>query len=187
VIPYGSHFVDEDDVVAVVDVLRNHHLTQGKFVLKFEKMMAEYVGAKYAVAVSSWTSGLHLACIAAGLKPGQVLITSPNTFVASSNAGLYVGAKSAFTDIDCATLNMSPEKLEEMLKNNPQIKVVIPVHFAGLSCDMEAISKIAQKYNVTLIEDAAHALGGTYRNGQKVGSCCYSQMTGFSFPDFDSF
>lgn len=180
-IPYGKHHIDEEDIQAVVDVLRSGVLTQGPAVEAFERAVAEYVGAKYAVAVSSGTAALHLAALAAGVGPGTSLITSPITFVASANAGLYAGAQVVFADIDPDTINMSPESLKDVLEKNPDARAVIPVHFAGLPCDMPAIKALADQVGVDVIEDAAHALGATYPNGQRVGSCAYALMTIFSF------
>ena len=163
IIPYGKHFIDEDDINAVVDVLKNKPLTQGKEVESFEKEVAKFVGAKYAVAISSWTSGLHLANLALGIKNGDKVITSPITFVATSNSIIYCGAEPVFSDIDKNTINICPEKLEKTIKENPNVKAIIPVHYAGLSCDMAPISKIAKKYNLSIIEDAAHAIGSRYK------------------------
>ena len=179
-IPYGKHFIDEEDIDAVVDILRNGPLTQGPKIAEFEQQFAEFVNSKYAVAVSSCTAGLHIASIAAGLKKGDTLITSPITFVASSNAALYVGANVEFADINPYTVNMDPRSLASTLNNNPNVKVVIPVHFAGLPCEMENIQFECEKANVAIIEDAAHALGSKYRDGRMVGSCCFSLMTVFS-------
>lgn len=180
VIPYGKHFIDESDIEAVVNVLRNGPLTQGPKIDEFEREFSEYVNCKYSVAVSSCTAGLHIASIAAGLKEGDKLITSPITFVASANAGLYVGAEVAFADINPHTVNMDPESLANSLDKNPETKVVIPVHFAGLPCEMEVIKTLCDQAGVVIIEDAAHALGSKYKNGQMVGSCCHSLMTVFS-------
>lgn len=180
-IPYGKHHIDEDDIQAVVDVLRSGVLTQGPAVEAFEQAIAEYVGAKYAVAVSSGTAALHLAALVAGLKPGASLVTSPITFVASANAGLYVGGRIVFADIDPDTVNISPDALKDALAKNTDARVVIPVHFAGLPCDMPAIKSIADQAGAVVIEDAAHALGASYPDGQRVGSCAYSLMTIFSF------
>ena len=180
-IPYGKHYIDDDDIKSVVDVLKYKNLTQGEEVDSFEKEVAKYVGAKYAVAMSSWTAGLHLANIALGIKKGDKVITSPITFVASSNSVIYCGAQPIFSDIDSDTINICPEKLEETIKNNSNIKAIIPVHYGGVPCDMESISFIAKKYNISIIEDAAHALGAKYSDGSKVGSCKFSIMTGFSF------
>lgn len=180
-IPYGIHHIDEEDIQAVVDVLRRGALTQGPVVDAFEQAVAKYVGAKYAVAVSSGTAALHLAALAAGVGPGSSLITSPITFVASANAALYVGGRVVFADIDSDTINMSPVALKEALAKNPDARAVIPVHFAGLPCDMPAIKSAADKVGAVVIEDAAHALGAKYPDGQRVGSCAYSLMTIFSF------
>lgn len=180
-IPYGKHHIDEQDIQAVVDVLRSGALTQGPAIDSFERAIADYVGAKYAVAVSSGTAALHLSALIAGVGPGTSLITSPVTFVASANAALYAGGRVVFADIDPDTVNMSPLALREALANNPDARAVIPVHFAGLPCDMPAIKSIADQAGVTVIEDAAHALGAQYPDGQRVGSCAYSHMTIFSF------
>jgi perosamine synthetase len=180
-IPYGKHHIDEEDIQAVVNVLRSGILTQGPIVDQFEHEIAAYVGARYAVAVSSATAGLHLAALAAGVGPGSTLITSPITFIASANAGLYAGANVAFADIDPQTINISPASLKIALANNPNTKVVIPVHFAGLPCDMPAIKLLADNAGAVIIEDAAHALGASYPDGDLVGSCRHSLMTVFSF------
>jgi UDP-4-amino-4,6-dideoxy-N-acetyl-beta-L-altrosamine transaminase len=180
-IPYGKHHIDEEDIQAVVDVLRSGTLTQGPAVEAFEDSIAKYVGVKYAVAVSSGTAALHLAALAAGVGPGNTLITSPITFVASANAALYAGARVAFADIDQSTVNMCPQALNESLERNPDTRAVIPVHFAGLPCDMLAIKAVADQAGAAIIEDAAHALGARYTGGQRVGSCAYSLMTILSF------
>lgn len=180
-IPYGKHHIDEEDVKAVVNVLRGGILTQGPIVEQFEHEIAAYVGARYAVALSSATAGLHLAALAAGVGPDSTLITSPITFVASANAGMYAGGNVAFADIDPQTINMSPTSLKIALANKPNTKAVIPVHFGGLPCNMPAIKLLADNAGAVIIEDAAHALGGSYPEGGKVGSCLYSLMTVFSF------
>lgn len=180
-IPYGRHYIDESDVQAVVELLRHGVLTQGPTVEAFERVVADYVGATYAVAVASGTAGLHLAAMAAGVRPGRTLITSPITFVASSNSALYCGGSVAFADIDAATVNMSPGSLEAALTRHPDTRVVMPVHFAGLACDMPAIRALADAAGAVVIEDAAHALGATYPSGQRVGCCSHSAMTVFSF------
>tara|TARA_B110000003_G_scaffold15607_1_gene15437 strand:- start:469 stop:1653 length:1185 start_codon:yes stop_codon:yes gene_type:complete len=181
IIPYGKHFIDQDDIDAVVDVLKNKNLTQGPAVLSFEKAIANYVGSKYAVAISSWTAGLHIAYLAAGLKEGDEFITTPLTFVATSNAALYCGAKPVFSDIDPQTINLCPDKLSRTIKEHPKAKVIAPVHFAGLACKMKEIKNMADKNKLLVIEDAAHALGAKYEDGSMVGNCKYSLMTGFSF------
>ena len=180
-IHYGKHHIDEDDIQAVVDLLRSGALTQGPAIEAFERAVADFVGVKYAVAISSGTAGLHLAALAAGVGPGNSLITSPITFVASANAALYAGGRAVFADIDPNTVNMSPSSLKEALANNPDTRVVMPVHFAGLPCDMPAIKSAADEAGAAVIEDAAHALGAQYPNGQRVGSCANSLMTVFSF------
>jgi perosamine synthetase len=180
-IPYGKHHIDEDDIQAVVDILRSSSLTQGPAVEAFEKAVAEYVGVKYAVAVSSGTAALHLAALAAGVGPGTSVVTSPITFVASANAARYCGADVLFADIDPETINLSPDALREVLLKNSNVKAIIPVHFAGLPCDMSAIKELADDASALVIEDAAHALGATYPNGKRVGCCENSLMTIFSF------
>lgn len=183
-IPYGRQSISPEDVRAVVDVLTSDWLTQGPAVEHFEQTVANYCGATHAVAVNSATSALHIACLAAGLGPGDILWTSPNTFVASANCGLYCGATVDFVDIHSRTYNMCTERLEEKLARAAVVgklpKVVIPVHFAGQSCDMEAIARLALQYGFTVIEDASHAIGGRYRGGP-VGNCRHSAMTVFSF------
>lgn len=180
-IPYGKHHIDEDDIQAVVSVLRGGALTQGPVIELFEQTVANYVGAKYAVAVSSGTAALHLAALAAGIGPGTKLVTSPITFIASANAGLYAGGDVIFADIDPLTVNMSISHLEKVLKADPAIKAIVPVHFAGLPCDMSVIKSLADAAEAVVIEDAAHALGATYPDGHRVGSCVNSLMTVFSF------
>jgi perosamine synthetase len=181
IIPYGKHYIDEEDIKAVENVLRHKNLTQGDEVQLFEKAVAKYVGAKYAVAISSWTAGLHIANLAIGIKEGDNVITSPITFVATSNSIIYCGAKPIFSDIDINTVNISPKKLEQTIRQNSNVKAIIPVHYGGLPSDMKSISLIAKKNNLAIIEDAAHALGAKYPDGSMVGSCKYSDMTGFSF------
>jgi len=181
IIPYGKHYIDEDDIQSVVDVLRHGMLTQGPKVAEFENKIANYVGAKYAVAVANGTAALHLACMVLELGEGDEVITSPNTFVATSNSILYVGAKPVFVDIDNQTLNIDIDQIEKAILDSNNIKAIFPVHFAGLPCDMERIKKLADKYNLAIVEDAAHALGATYNDGSKVGNCQYSDMTTLSF------
>ena len=180
-INYGKHHIDEEDIQAVVDVLRSGALTQGPVIDVFERAIAEYVGAKYAIAVSNGTTGLHLAALAAGVGPDKSLITSPMTFVASANAALYAGGYPVFADIDPDTINMSPVSLREALAQNPKASVVVPVHYAGLPCNMPAIKSVADDAGAVVIEDAAHALGAQYPDGNRVGSCAHSLMTVFSF------
>jgi perosamine synthetase len=180
-IPYGKHNVTWGDALRVLWQIRFRSLTQGVQIEKFEEAVAKAVGAKYAVAVSSATAGLHLAALAIKLPQGSKVITSPISFVASSNSLLYAGYTPEFLDIDPNTLNLDIELIEDRLKQNSEIKGILPVHFAGLPCDMEKISKIALEHDLWVIEDAAHALGATYTNGDKVGSCTYSDMTVLSF------
>lgn len=180
-IPYGRHHIDEEDIQAVVAILRSGTLSQGPAIEAFEKAIADSVGARFAVAVSSATAGLHIAATAAGVTWDTTLITSPITFVASSNAGLYNNATVAFSDIEEDTLNMDSASLEKVLEAHPNTKAIIPVHFGGLPCNMPAIKALSDKTGAVIIEDAAHALGGTYPSGERVGSCKYSLMTVFSF------
>ncbi len=183
-IPYGCHSVSPEDIEAVVEVLRSDWLTQGPAVERFEEAVAGYCGASHSVAVSNGTAALHLACLAAGLGPGDTLWTSPITFVASANCALYCGASVDFVDIHPGTWNMDPDRLGEKLRQAARSghlpKVVVPVHFAGVSCDMERIGALARQYGFTVIEDAAHALGGHYQD-RPVGSCRHSDMAVFSF------
>lgn len=183
-IPYGRQEVTEADIEAVIEVLRSDFLTQGPTVPRFEQAVADYCGAKHAVAVNSATSALHIACLALELGPGDWLWTSPITFVASANCGLYCGAQVDFVDIDPRTYNMSTERLAEKLadaeKTGKLPKVVIPVHMCGQSCDMAAIHALSLRYGFKIIEDASHAIGGRYKN-EPVGNCRYSDITVFSF------
>jgi UDP-4-amino-4,6-dideoxy-N-acetyl-beta-L-altrosamine transaminase len=180
-IPYGRQSISEDDIAAVSEVLRSDWLTQGPAIERFEKAVAARCGASYAVAVSSATAALHIACLAAELGPSDLLWTSPNTFVASSNCGLYCGATVDFSDINSRTYNLSIVALQEKLEKSPKRpKIVIPVHFAGQSCEMDELYRLKQKYDFTIIEDASHAIGGKYR-GQPVGSCAFSDMAVLSF------
>ena len=179
-IPYGKHFVDEDDIEAVVEVLRDGWLTQGPKVEEFEKAVANYTGANFAVAVSSGTAGLHLACIVADVKCGTKVVTSANTFVASPNAVLYQGGSPSFCDIDKNSLNMCVMDLERSLKVSNGVDIIMPVHFGGLPCDMQAIKQLSERYKALVIEDASHAFGATYHDGGSVGNCQYSDMTIFS-------
>lgn len=183
-IPYGRQDISEDDVQTVVNILQSDWLTQGPAIEQFERAVAEYCGTRYAVAVNSATSALHLACRAAGVGNGDIVWTSPNTFVASANCALYCGATVDFVDIDPATYNLDvnalAKKLDAAKVSGHLPKAIIPVHFAGQSCDMQAIRKLTEQYGCILIEDASHAIGGTYQN-KPIGSCNYSEMTVFSF------
>lgn len=183
-IRYGQQDITSNDIEAVVKVLNSLHLTQGPNVQEFEEAVASYVGAKHAVAMNSATSALHTACLALCLGPGDYLWTTPNTFVASANCGLYCGAKVDFVDIDPKTYNICPLKLEEKLieaeKKGQLPKIVIPVHLAGQSCDMESIYKLSLKYGFKIIEDASHAIGGKYKD-EYIGSGKYCDITILSF------
>ena len=177
-IPYGKQSIDEDDIHSVFDVLRSDCLTTGSRVDEFEKAFADYVGAKYAVAVSNGTAALHISCLAAGLSKGDELLTSPLTFAASANCALYCNARPVFVDIDENHGLMDPKHIEQKIRD--WTRIIIPVHYAGNVCDMEEIRRFAEKHNLTVIEDASHALGASY-DGSKVGSCAYSDLTTFSF------
>jgi UDP-4-amino-4,6-dideoxy-N-acetyl-beta-L-altrosamine transaminase len=183
-IPYGRQDISEEDVIAVVEALRSDFLTQGPKVPLFEKVVADYCGTKYGVAVNSATSALHIACLALELGEGDWLWTSPNSFVASSNCGLYCGAKVDFVDIDPQTYNLSAKELEKKLiianKENKLPKVLVTVHFAGQSCDMKTIYELSRKYGFSIIEDASHSIGGKYLD-KPIGGCQYSSITVFSF------
>jgi UDP-4-amino-4,6-dideoxy-N-acetyl-beta-L-altrosamine transaminase len=183
-IPYGRQDVAADDIEAVIAVLRSDWLTQGPTVPRFETALATYCGARHAVAVNSATAALHIACRALGLGAGDRLWTSPNTFVASANCALYCGAEVDFVDIDPRTFNMNvdalAEKLEAAEADGRLPKIVMPVHFAGQSCDMARIAALAERYGFRVIEDAAHAVGAKYL-GAPVGSCRYSDIAVFSF------
>lgn len=175
-IPYGRQTIEEDDIQAVVDVLRSDYLTTGPKIAEFEKMVADYVGAKYAVAISNGTSALHAACFAAGIQPGDEVITTPLTFAASSNCVLYCGGTPVFADVDLKTYNIDPEDIRRKITD--KTKAIIAVHLAGQPCDMDEIHKIAKEHDLLVIEDGAHALGSVYK-GKKVGTL--SDMTTFSF------
>ncbi|MCV2401488.1 UDP-4-amino-4,6-dideoxy-N-acetyl-beta-L-altrosamine transaminase [Marinomonas sp. C2222] len=183
-IPYGRQSISDEDIAEVVSTLQSDFLTQGPRVVEFETTLAKKVNARYACAVNSATSSLHLACLALGVKDGDYVWTSPNTFIASANCARYCGAHVDFVDIDPNTYNMSIEALEKKLilaKQQDRLpKVVIPVHFAGQSCDMQAIAKLAKQYGFRVIEDASHAIGAKYQN-KYVGNCEFSDICVFSF------
>ncbi len=183
-IPYGRQDITQADVDAVVAVLQSDYLTQGPAVPRFEQIVSTHVSAKHGLAVNSATSALHIACLAMGLGPGDWLWTTPVTFVASANCGLYCGAQVDFVDIDPQTYNLCPIALESKLQKAKQEgklpKVVVPVHLCGQPCNMEAIHTLAQKYGFKIIEDASHAIGGKYQ-GEFIGNCRYSDITVFSF------
>jgi len=183
-IPYGRQDINQADIDAIIAVLRSDFLTQGPAVPAFEKAVADYCSVQYAVAVNSATSALHIACLALGVGKGDVVWTSPITFVASANCALYCGASVDFVDIDPQTYNISivclSEKLVIAKKAGKLPKVVIPVHLCGQPCDMAAIHKLGQQYGFKIIEDASHAIGGKYKGGP-IGNCGYSDITVFSF------
>lgn len=175
-IPYGRQSIDEDDIQAVVEVLRSDFLTTGPVITAFEKFVAEYTGAKYAVAIANGTAALHAACFAAGIGEGDEVITTPITFAASSNCVLYCGGTPVFADIRPDTYNIDPEDIRKKITD--KTKAIIAVHFTGQPCEMDEIHAIAKEHNLYVIEDAAHALGADYK-GRKIGSI--SDMTTFSF------
>jgi UDP-4-amino-4,6-dideoxy-N-acetyl-beta-L-altrosamine transaminase len=183
-IPYGRQDITQADIDAVVEVLRSDFLTQGPMVPRFEKAIADYAGARYAVAANSATSALHIACLALGVGPEDRVWTSPVTFVASANCARYCGAQIDFVDIDPRTYNLSPVALEQKLVEAERTgrlpKVVIPVHLCGQPCEMAAAHALSKKYGFRIIEDASHAIGGRYR-GEPIGNCRYSDITVFSF------
>jgi len=184
IIPYGRQDINQADIDAVVAVLQSDYLTQGPMVPKFEEAVAQHCGTAHALAVNSATSALHIACLALGLGPGDWLWTTPITFVASANCGLYCGAQVDFVDIDPRTYNLCPQALASKLEQAERLgklpKVLVPVHLCGQPCDMQAIHALAQKYGFKVIEDASHAIGGKYQN-EPIGNCHYSDITVFSF------
>jgi UDP-4-amino-4,6-dideoxy-N-acetyl-beta-L-altrosamine transaminase len=183
-IPYGKQDINQDDIDAVVEVLKSDFVTQGPKVPEFEKCLTDHTAAKHAIAVNSGTSALHIACQALGVGKGDIVWTSPITFAASSNCALYLGAEVDFVDIDEASYNISIDRLNRKLIEAKSIgrlpKVLIPVHLCGQSCDIEAIQQLAEKYDFKIIEDASHAIGGKYKDGP-IGNCVYSDITVFSF------
>ncbi len=183
-IPYGHQNINNDDIQAVVDVLKSDFITQGPVVPAFETAVAGYCGAQHAVAVNSATSALHIACLALGVGEGDLVWTTPITFVASANCALYCGAQIDFVDIDERTYNLSVECLAEKIDCAERLgktpKVVIVVHLSGQPCDMAGIHALSQRYGFKIIEDASHAIGGRYKD-EHIGNCCYSDITVFSF------
>lgn len=175
---YSKQFLDKDDYQAVLEVLQSDFLTCGPKVKEFEKAICEYTGAKYCVTVSNGTAALHLAMLALGIGQEDEVITSPITFLSSTNCARFVGANVKFADIESDTANIDPKEIEKQITSNT--RALIPVHFAGQSCDMEKIHELAQKHGLFVVEDAAHAIGSDYKN-TKVGSCKFSDMTTFSF------
>ena len=184
VIPYARQSISKQDIDAVTEVLQSDYLTQGPVVPAFEEAVANLVGAKYAIAGNSATSMLHVACLALGVTDGDLVWTSPISFVASANCALYCGAEIDFVDVDSETFNMSPTalatKLEKAHKSNKLPKVIIPVHMGGQSCDMKSIGLLAKQYGIKVIEDASHAIGGSY-DSRSIGNCAHSDITVFSF------
>ncbi|MFT6072950.1 MAG: UDP-4-amino-4,6-dideoxy-N-acetyl-beta-L-altrosamine transaminase [Alphaproteobacteria bacterium] len=180
-IPYGKQNINDNDINAVIDVLKSSFITQGPAVPRFEQKICHFTGAHFGVAVNSATSALHIACLALGIQKNDLVWTSPNSFVASANCALYCGANIDFVDIDLKTYNLCADKLEEKLKTASQIpKVVIPVAFAGQSANMEKIKALSQQYGFYVIEDASHAIGGSYKN-KPIGCGDYADITIFSF------
>lgn len=177
-IPYGKQTIDNKDIQAVAEVLESDFLTTGPKVKEFEEKFSSFVGAKYSVAVSSGTAALHLACLAVGLKEGEELITSPMTFAASANCALYCGARPMFVDIKEENGLIDEKLIEEKITS--KTKIIIPVHYAGLPCNMKKIKEIADRHNLIVIEDACHALGAKYED-TKIGDCAHSDVTVFSF------
>jgi dTDP-4-amino-4,6-dideoxygalactose transaminase len=183
-IPYSRQSINDDDINEVIKVLKSDLITQGPIVQKFEKTICTYTSSNYSVLTNSATSALHIACLSLGLGKGEILWTSPNSYVASANVGLLCNAEIDFVDIDPFNYNICINALSDKLKNAEKYgklpKIVMPVHFAGQSCDMKAIKKLSKKYGFKIIEDASHAIGGSY-NGAKIGSCIFSDITVFSF------
>lgn len=184
VIPYGRHYIDDDDVASVIDVLQHGLITQGPKVPEFEAALCAYTGANYCTLTTNATAALHLALLTLDIGEGDIVWTSPISFVASANCARYCGATIDFVDIDPVTRNLCPtrlgEKLAEAKKNNALPKAIIPVHLSGLPCDLEAIATQCKDYNIAIIEDASHAIGATYQQ-QPIGNGCWSDMTVFSF------
>jgi UDP-4-amino-4,6-dideoxy-N-acetyl-beta-L-altrosamine transaminase len=177
IIPYGKQHITEEDIQAVAATLRSDYLTQGPKVAEFENALAEYTGAKYAVCFSNGTAALHGAYYSAGLGKNDKFITTPMTFAATANAGLYLGAVPIFCDVELDTGNIDASKLDDV---SDSVKLIAPVHYAGLPCEMESIKAFADKKGAVIVEDACHALGAEYK-GTRIGSCAYSDMTVFSF------
>ena len=177
-LPYGRQTIDDDDIAAVVRVLKSDWLTQGPEVVAFEADLARAVGARYAVAFTNGTAALFAACFALGVGPGDEVVTSPMTFAASANCARYLGARPVFADVEPVAATLDPAAFERAI--TPRTKVVVPVHFTGQPARLAEIAAIAEKHGVAVLEDAAHALGGSYR-GAPVGSCALSALTMFSF------
>lgn len=177
-ITYGRQTINQDDIDEVIKALKSPAITQGEYVPAFENALKEYTGAKYAVAVSSGTAALHTAYAALGLKENDEIITCPNTFAATSNAALYLNAKPKFADINADDFLIDENKINPLITKNT--KIITPIHYAGLTCNMEEINKTAKNHNIKIVEDACHALGSYYKNS-KTGSCEYSDAAVFSF------
>lgn len=177
-ITYGRQTINQDDIDEVIKALKSPAITQGEYVPAFENALKEYTGAKYAVAVSSGTAALHTAYAALGLKENDEIITCPNTFAATSNAALYLNAKPKFADINADDFLIDENKISPLVTKNT--KIITPIHYAGLPCNMEEINKTAKNHNIKIVEDACHALGSSY-NGSKIGNCIYSDAAVFSF------
>ncbi|MGR3219388.1 MAG: UDP-4-amino-4,6-dideoxy-N-acetyl-beta-L-altrosamine transaminase [Candidatus Anammoxibacter sp.] len=188
-ISYGRQTIEDEDVNAIIEAVRSDRLTQGFHIEAFEEEIADYCNAKYAVACCNGTAALHLAYIAVGIAGNDAIITSPNTFASTANAALFINAKPYLSDIDSNTLNIDHDKIEETIfsiaSKNINVKAIVPVHFAGLPCDMEAIANIARRNDLLIVEDACHALGSKWKDSSgtwhKVGNCSHSQATVFSF------
>jgi len=186
-INYGKHYIDQEDIDSVINVLKNYNLTQGSFVEEFEEKIASYVGSKYAVVTNSGTAALHIAYLSLfETNNDLLLITSANTFVSTVNAGIFQNASVQLIDIDINTGNISIEKLTDFFINSHNLIknkniIVVPVHFSGAPCDMQRLKNLSTKYNFSIVEDASHALGASFQCGSKVGSCKYSDLTTFSF------
>jgi len=176
---YGRQWIDDDDIHAVIETLKSDFLTKGPKVKEFEEVICQYTGAKYCAAVSNGTAALHISVAALNIENGKEGITSPNTFMASSNSMIYNGLKPIFADIDPKTYCISPEKIKEKLTEDTRL--IIPVHFAGQPCNMKDIKTLVKNRNIKIMEDAAHAIGSKYEDGSRVGNCKYSDLTIFSF------
>ena len=183
-IPYGKHEITKKDLESVIEALESDFITQGPLVPRFEEKISKYLDVPYSTATSNGTAALHISCLALGLKEGDILWTSPISFVASANCGLYCGAEVDFVDIDEKTWNISitalKRKLDQAKRKNSLPQILVAVHFCGLPCEMEEIHNLSKEYGFKVIEDAAHALGGSYKE-KKIGSCTYSDITIFSF------
>ncbi len=180
ILPYGKHYIDDEDIAAVTEVLKSNNLTQGPKIKEFEEAIAGYVGSKYAVAVSSCTAGLHIACQSLGVNATSIVGTTTNSFVSTANSAAFLGSKIKFFDIDLNSLNISIDSLEEYLSNGNNLDLVIAVHFAGFPVHLERLANLASKYGFKILEDSAHALGSQLSENQKIGCCQYSDISVFS-------